>query len=351
MTKPHAIARDRWLRLAAALVFATTSACSAGPAATERPSGSGCVVELELVDGGPGLRLEGSGFPPDEPATLGLDDGRNATVLTQAEAPALHTDVRGVVRFDFGAERENVGTNRVELSAGGCTARDSIEITAAMFPPACPTNEPVPSGGAKADAYEALVVGDEPIAYWRFEEVAGPIATARVGELGAFQGNPRYAQPGPISGSRAVALDGDGDWIDVVDLELPGDFTIEGWIFFCENDISNDDALVGNTDGGPNLNFFDARLRLWTGELDVAEIATPMDLARWYQVAAVRAGGAVELYVDGISAAHGGFADPFRIGTLGNAGGGTLAGLIDEVAIYDHALSAEQLAAHAAAAS
>jgi hypothetical protein len=297
------------------------------------------------------MQIVGSGFPADQPAILTLDDGRDPTVLTQAEAPALHTDVRGVVLFGITAERENIGTNTAMLSAGGCTATGSVPITEAMFPPACPSGDPVSSGGAAAEDYQALILGDAPIAYWRLEEAEGPVAQAAAGDPGAYTGSPALGQAGPIEGSRAVALDGDGDWIDVADLQLTGDFTIEGWVFFCENDISNDDALVGNPDGGANLNFFAARYRLWTGEFDVTEIEEPLEIARWYHLAAVRNAGEVVLYVDAEPAARGDFADVFPVSALGNSGDGTLAGVLDEVAIYDHALSAKQLAAHAAAAS
>jgi hypothetical protein len=290
----------------------------------------------------------GSGFEPDEPATLTLDDGDSSETFTQTTNPALRTDIRGVVLFAIGVERENIGMNRYELSAAGCTASTSLEIVATMFPPACPAGEPVASGGANAEAYAALVVADGPVGYWRFEEDAGPLAVATVGTAGAIQGEGVFGQAGAIEGSRALGLDGDGDMVDIVDVALPADFTIEGWISFCENDITNEDALVGPV---PNVNFHEAKPRLWSGEKDVVFAEAALDQDRWYHVAVTRAGSEVTLYVDGAAVHSDPFVDPVSIGALGYGDAGWTSGQLDEIAIYDHALTPEQLAAHVAAAS
>jgi hypothetical protein len=331
--------------LAACLVAACGSTSPQGSAS---PGPGGCAIEATFIDGGPGIQIRGSGFEPDEPATLTLDDGDSSDTLTQTTNPALRTDIRGVVLFAIGAERENVGLNRFELSAGGCTATTSLEVVATMFPPACPAGEPVATGGTTADAYAALVVADAPIGYWRFEEDSGPLAAATVGAPGAIQGDGVFGQPGAIEGSRALGLDGDGDMVDIVDIDLPADFTIEGWISFCENDITNEDALFGPV---PNINFHDATPRLWSGEMDVVVAETRVVHDRWYHVAVTRAGSAVTLYIDGALVHSDPFADPLSIGVLGYGDVGSTSAQLDEVAIYDHALTPEQLAAHVAAAS
>lgn len=295
------------------------------------------------------MQVVGSDFPADEPVTLTVDTPSGQIVLTQATNPALRTDIRGRVLFQLDPTRDDVGTATIAAAAGGCTASSSHEVLEAMFPPRCPVTEPVASGGAGSTAYEARIRADDPIAYWRFEEDEGPIAEAAVGRAAAIQGNPALGQAGPIPGSRAIGLDGDGDWVDVPDLELAGDFTIEGWVWFCENDISGDDALAGNPDGSPpNLNFFEGRFRLWAGDDDVAISDQPLELGRWYHVAATRRGEVVTLYVDAAAVGSGTYASPLPVAAIGS-GGGTLAGQLDEVAIYDHALTIVQLADRVAA--
>jgi hypothetical protein len=346
-----------WSHVAVRVVLAATAAssigaCRAQSAGPEESSpGPGCVVTATFVDGGPETLISGSGFEPDQPASLTLDDGRNQTTYTQTTNPALRTDVRGAVFFRVAAERENIGVTRIELTAGDCTATTASDVTASMFPPACPHTEPVASGGADAEAYTAMVLADKPIAYWQFEEHSGPFAVATVGQNAAIQGDGVRAQQGPIPGSRAIGFDGEGDWVGVVPLELDDDFTIEGWVFFCENLIDNADALVGLAGEGPDINFFDARLRLWDGNGDPAVADTPVAPDRWYHVAVVRRDDELTLYLDGRLVGAGQFDQPFRVSALGSGNAGSLTGQLDEVAIYDHALTPEQLAARFAAAS
>jgi hypothetical protein len=337
------------LRALVLLAAGLAGACDAtSPGVSGSPGANACAIDAMFIDGGPGIQITGSGFEPDEPATLTLGDGDSSETFTQTTNPALRTDIRGVVLFAIGAERENVGLNRFELTSGGCTATTSLEVVTTMFPPACPAGAPVASGGTTVDAYAALVVADAPIGYWRFEEDAGPLASATVGAAGAIQGDGVFGQPGAIQGSRALGLDGDGDMVDIVDIELPADFTIEGWISFCENDITNEDALVGPV---PNLNFHDAKPRLWSGEMDVVFAETSVEHDRWYHVAVTRAGPDVTLYVDGVAVHSDPFADSISIGALGYGDAGWTSGQLDEIAIYDHALTPDQLAAHVAAAS
>ena len=347
---PGRLVHDRRTRLVIGLVL---SGLIAGCASANNPSAStnsqSCTVAVELVDGGPGIQITGSGFEPDQPATLTFrGESSDPVTFTQTTNPALRTDIRGVVLFATGADRENIGTARIELAAGGCTASGGVEILEAMFPPACPAGDPVASGGAEAEAYAALVLAARPVAYWRFEEEEGPLSVAAVGSAGAHQGEVAVAQPGPIAGSRALGLRGNGARVDITDLTIPGDFTIEGWLYFCDDPIDSADALFGPV---PNLNFHEATARLWDGDTDVVVADGEVVHARWYHVALVRAGSHVALYLDGAVAGEGEFHAPIAIGALGDADIGTTTGLLDEVAIYDHALTVEQLAARVAAAS
>ena len=331
--------------LVAAFVALACEPSSVAPTAS--PSSMSCAVEVSFIDGGPDVQITGSGFRPDQPVTLTAHGPAGQATLTQATNPTLRTDIRGVVLFVLGASREDVGSGLIDLTAAGCTASATIVVLESMFPPACPTGDPIASGGTEADAYEDLILGDGPIAYWRFEEDAGPLAIATVGGAGAIQGDGVFGQPGPIPGSRALGLDGDGDWVNIVALELAGDFAIEGWMWFCGDDIDNRDALVG---AEPNVNFHEATVRLWDGAMDVAWADRQVEVGRWYHVAVVRVDGEVVLYLDGKAVGSGPFEPTLPITTIGFGGVGSLTGQLDEVAFYDHALSVAQLAERVAAA-
>jgi hypothetical protein len=56
------------------------------------------------------------------------------------------------------------------------------------------------------------------------------------------------------------------------------------------------------------------------------------------------------LVVDGISLGSAPFPDSINVAWLGDSGGGSTSGQLDEFAVYDHALTLEDLAERVAAA-
>jgi hypothetical protein len=193
------------------------------------------------------------------------------------------------------------------------------------------------------------VLADRPLHYWRFEETTGVEAADTAGPpAAAYAGAPALGQPGAMEGSLSILLDGDDDWVDVADLTLAGDFTIEAWIFLCE-EISDVDVLMGQGRAGPDINFGDEDFRLWDGHRDPLVAEGPMPHDRWVHVVITRAAGRLDAFVDGRPAGTGTHDAPFPVATVGWGESGLLRGMLDEVAIYDHALSPERIAAHAAA--
>ena len=343
-----------WRRcLKVTLVAAGLAACSSEPAGpTPSATAVTCVVEVSFVDGGPNAQLTGSGFPPDQPATLtitGPPDPGQPEILDQSSFPALRSDIRGVVLFFLEPGRERIGSAQFELTAGGCTASTKVELLEAMFPPACPEGPPT-LDAATSEAYASLIRADQPIAYWRFEdEPDSPVALAEVGPPAAIIGEAFLGQAG-VAGSRAVGFRVDGR-VAIKPIELAGDFTIEGWLFLCDDPIDERDGLFAAREGAPNVNFFAEGPRFWTGDEDLVfaddGFATHL---RWYHIALLRAGGQVTLAVDGVSLGTAPFDDMLDIAWLGDSGGGETSGQLDEFAIYDHALSLEDLARRVAAA-
>lgn len=331
---------------ALAVLALATAACDA-VAATPSVEPPTCAVAVEVVDG-PGMQITGSGFPPDEPVILTVGLGDRTGTFSQTTNPALRTDVRGVVLFGLGAGREDIGTSGVTLAAGGCTATASITIDESAFPPACPAEPPL--AGPVGDAYRDRILADEPIAYWRFEDVEGPILAAEVGDPAALIGNGVLALAGAMPGSAALGLRGDGG-VRITPLRLAGDFTIEAWVLLCEDGIDAGDGLFASSEGQPNVNFFNAAPRFWTGAEDLVWADDGLlEHARWYHLALIREAGRLSLVVDGRAVGSAPFPDTIELARLGDSGDGTTFGQLDEFAVHDHSLTLEDLAARRAAA-
>jgi hypothetical protein len=225
-----------------------------------------------------------------------------------------------------------------------------------------------------ADApYKGEVMTDHPVGYWRLDDAAdtrfaedssGHAAHAVV--VGAVT----FGQPGALADDPGVTL-GEDQWLsagDRFDFADGTPFTLELWVYPAVIDnwrpvLSKGDYL-GYTGGYSFLTTaYGGTPQLvmqpfWAGSSGEA-FSLPLTAAVWTHVVVVVQDAAVDVYYDGVLAAHGGFSrrwdpspEPFTIAGPSDAyhGGGSYEGRIDEVAVYDHALSADRIAAHYAAA-
>jgi hypothetical protein len=233
--------------------------------------------------------------------------------------------------------------------------------------------------------YVETVRNAEPVAYWRFERDASNVAANEVlmntmGDRfnGRLRGKVRWVGPEgnqaiefgvtPEPGSMVV----DESWDDVLD----GDCTLEAWIkpshYHCGSimgfigefdwkDRRNKHGLlleVGGT-SQPSTIHQPERIRfLHRPKLGVmGGVSCFSDRSyqprRWQHVVAVREGVSLRLYLDGKLVANG--TDPTRMTTglqlvLGQLYTETVErffiGHVDEVAIYDRALSADEIRQH-----
>jgi putative membrane-bound dehydrogenase-like protein len=114
---------------------------------------------------------------------------------------------------------------------------------------------------------------------------------------------------------------------------LDGPFTVESWVKF-EPGIDNRDGLLGTRGGGPDINFYDARLRLYSGAGDVVIADRPMEAGKWTHCAVTRDdAGKVSLYLDGEPAgvSAGAFTAAMRSLDIGRANqpGGTAGSFLE----------------------
>lgn len=227
--------------------------------------------------------------------------------------------------------------------------------------------------GAAIDAtssrYAASVLADEPIAYYRLGEPAGasmvsPTTGAVTGLLPL--GGAALGAPGATSdGDTALALDGGGsvEFGEVFDFDGVKPFTYEAW---AKLDVDDDSYRMLFSkdlhDGGKQWHIANVFAR--NGALsferyvsaDVRVVSSGhVPLGAYLHVAAVYDGASIRLYVDGQGGTP--LADErpsgpktgasFLVGAGPNQA--SWIGAVDEVAIYDKALTREQILAHVAA--
>ena len=212
-----------------------------------------------------------------------------------------------------------------------------------------------------AEGRAALAAGDAPVARWRLGETGGAtaVAAAGAGLDGSYLGGVRYGLAGVTgAGDSAVGFDGTSAYVDVAggsNLALAGAFTLEVWV--KANAAEHDRGLLGrwSAGGGGAL--------LWLDELGHYGLAVTTDHANyvtttvaptpgaWEHIVGSWDGTILRLYRNGSQIGS----QPFTGSTgapaplkLANYGDGThyFDGALDEAAVYDHALSPQQIRTH-----
>jgi hypothetical protein len=227
-----------------------------------------------------------------------------------------------------------------------------------------------------ADAYAAMVEATSGlVAYWRLDEATGTTAGDRSGQGNdaAYAPGVELGEPGLIGpANAAIALAGTADGYveagDILDFAGGAPFTLEAWIRPDEFANPYPRLLMKEaTDEAGNRQGYllyiskeTGRLgfeRWRDGEANVVTTIEPIPLGAATHVVAVYDGQAMRLYIDGEGIAEVpaglGLNDtevPFRIGARADAGS-PFAGAVDEVAVYEAALTDETVRDHFRAGS
>ena len=319
---------------------------AASPSPTPAPSGA---CSLQQVVSGQHPFFVGSGFSPDTDVVLEIDRANGSQLsLDRTAIASLHTDHHGSFGVELVPFSEDVGVGHMAAIAG-CTAAIDYVVTVDQIGEPClpPTvAHPLMDGAA----YRAAVQSDSPGHWWHFDEVSGPVAADAAGNAdGTWQGD--SSSVAGEAGTGAIFMPGDGgSYVAVPEIQLD-DFTIEAWVLLCDY-ADNQDALVGNNEAAPDLNFFEARLRIFAGDDgDVVVSGTAARIGVWEHWAVTRdASNVTRVFHNGALVATGAVWDgAMRITEIGRGDAGTLRGAIDELALYDRALTEEELSAHALA--
>ena len=199
------------------------------------------------------------------------------------------------------------------------------------------------------------------VSYWKLDEAGG---TTAYDSVGFNHGNVYGAQWTDGRIGSALSFDGSGDFVSVphdASLNITGDITISAWVYVTIG--GSYQAIVTKcVRGGPRDNPFDFRTNT-SAEPQLAFVRadalrhervysrTRISLGEWHHVVVRVENKVPDFYIDGVDA--GKWADttftktptgnirPLLIGARDD--GLYFNGKIDEVAIYDRALSAEEI--------
>jgi hypothetical protein len=234
---------------------------------------------------------------------------------------------------------------------------------------------PPPAPGPAA-AYAAAVLRDDPVLHYRFNETAAGAAAAAGGDGAYGQPGLTLGTPGPLGdGDTAITLDGSGGYVTApTPVTNPTALSVEIWF---RTTTTRGGRLIGlsqdpsgtSTTYDRNLYMSDAGTLVFAvapGGVDPQAVVSPhaYNDGRWHLAVATFGKGGTALYVDGGLAA----ADPAATAAQDFTGywrvgydslkfephaptSDALDGSLDEAAVYDYPLNAEQVRAHFDAAT
>lgn len=231
-------------------------------------------------------------------------------------------------------------------------------------------------------SYKDIVLADSPVGYWRLGETSGTTAKdiSGSGLNGTYINGASLNQAGGLTANpdAAASFDGVNDYVDFGDPTNgafdfgANDFSIEFWVYRRTGCASSNWASTWgvnkwNTGGSPGTNEWSVGFCNGTGSTNqiafgiesgstiysVASGST-MNNNSWYHVVATREGTNIKLYVNGSlsgTTAIGAVAVnnvSGRVLRAANSGlnSSYLDGILDEIALYNSALSATQVSYH-----
>jgi hypothetical protein len=223
---------------------------------------------------------------------------------------------------------------------------------------------------AITSSYADVILADAPVRYYRFEDssATGQAVDTTGTSNGTFRGNMQLSSSSAYEGlGQAASFDGSaGTHIELPVFHPGASVTVEAWVKMSSSaPTSGFAAIVARWDGSYELD-----VNIGTGKANfvtknsadtfsLAESSSSFTREQWHHVVGVFADGLTTIYVNG---QQGTVADASDTGLSLNNAGSTLfigatrdgsfrwTGLIDEVAIYDRALTVDEIIAHRDAA-
>jgi uncharacterized delta-60 repeat protein len=197
------------------------------------------------------------------------------------------------------------------------------------------------------------------VSYWRLGETSGTTAAdAKSTNVGNYRNGVALGRPSALLNdpNPSAGFDGSNDYVAVADhpsLDTGDSLTLEAWV--KRSSISSSTKTVLSKGSGSwRLGFVRNALTLTKsgfGAVATARVSTT-DTTGYHHVVAMKSGATVRLYIDGVdqtgTVTNRTIANTSTALNIGRYTSGSeyFPGLIDEVAIYDVALSAAQVQQH-----
>ena len=214
---------------------------------------------------------------------------------------------------------------------------------------------PYASASAATISYGALVSGRTALLdYWRLGESSGTVAADASGtNNGTYVNGPALGSPGAIANDpdTSVTFNGTSQRVTLPSLPAASDFSIEGWTYLTNGSVTNNTLyggsgtmrLLARPGTGPTEAY--AGVTLNGTEYVLQPLSSASNLNTWVYWVLTRQGSTLTLYRDGVQIAQ--RADLPATATAninGSIASQTnnlyyLTGRIDDVAVYNQALS------------
>jgi hypothetical protein len=314
------------------------------PANVSPPTVSGTAQTGQTLTAGPGV------WTGSQPITYGYQWRRCDST------GGACTDITAATGTTYTLSPGDAGsTIRVLVTAAnaaGTVTAISAATALVAAPPVC---------SPRSSSYSAAVLGTAGVVgYWRLGEGSGTVACDSKGaNNGGYQAGTTLGRPGALAGDpdTAVAFDGSAGWVQVAhdpSLNVGDRFSVEAWVKRGSVGGPGNQVVVSKQ-GGAWVLMFNPSNQLVLRRAGVADVAsstaTVTDTGGWHYVAATKDGASVHLYLDGAdvtgTVTNQTMVDntlPLAIGQSSSAG--YFNGTIDEVALYNVALTAAQLQNH-----
>jgi Phosphoesterase family/Concanavalin A-like lectin/glucanases superfamily len=266
-------------------------------------------------------------------------------------------DVAGATSSSYLLGSTDVGAT-IRVSVTASNSAGSSTATSAQ------TAQVAAAGGCapRTSSYSNLVLGTlGVIGYWRLGEPSGTVACDSKGaNNGSYQSGTTLGKPGALTNDpdTAVAFNGGSGFVQVPyssSLNVGDVFTVEAWMKRGTLSNANSYVIASKQSNAWNLWLVDSFLVLRkSGVADVATSTVAIADTAWHQVAATKNGSTVKLYIDGNDVTGTvnnqtmqNNTNPLAIGQ--SSGASFFNGTIDEVAVYNVALTPSQISSRYAA--
>ena len=332
----------------------------------QRPDSSDISFDLELS----GAQSFLAPVITTHPVTQSAPVGSAVTFSVSARGtPPLRYQWRRNGTNLSGANSATLVLPNVQLSQGGSY---SVVVTNSS---GSATSQSALLGVFIAGDYAQTVLSDAPIHYYRFEETSTGQPAADLGTPGGrngiFTGGITLGQStAPLDLGHAARFSGTpGTFVNLGNFHPGNSATIEAWVQLDPSAANNPGyyAIVARWDGSYELDFAPGDVpnlivRNQVNAFGLVAASAPLARGQWHHLVGIYDGGVMTLYINGTFAASAPLAGTLRNGgpspdrvLIGATRDGSTSsfqwkGLIDEVAIYNRALSADRVLAHYQAA-